>query len=125
MLDYTGREYDNPEHEALRKILQALFYKHTELDIRGINSEINISVEELSKLFEKAIESLGKHDNPSNVFKLVKYQAEFILSEANWHQLLRHRKVNWIVKDPSINNGITDSATYCRVGYGKFINGCN
>ncbi|MGH7890329.1 MAG: FAD-dependent thymidylate synthase [Thermodesulfobacteriota bacterium] len=29
------------------------------------------------------------------------------MSEACWHQLLRHRKVNWITQEPGVSNGIT------------------
>ncbi len=107
LLDFTGRENAKPENEAIRKVLQALFYKYSEADLESINSETSVEPVELVGLFEKAVNSLSKHDNPTNIFKLIKYEAEFILSEANWHQLLRHRKVNWIVKDPSVKNGIT------------------
>lgn len=107
LLDFTGRENINPENESIRKVLQALLYKYSDADLSDIDKEITVEAGELVKLFEKAVNSLSKHDNPTNIFKLIKYEAEFILSEANWHQLLRHRKVNWIVKDPSIKNGIT------------------
>lgn len=106
LLDYTGIGTDNPEFIALNKIVEALFYQHASAGTSNFRKK-NISSDELVKLFEKAVNTLGKHDNPSNIFKLVKYQAEFVLSEANWHQLLRHRKVNWIVKDPSVTCGVT------------------
>ena len=32
---------------------------------------------------------------------------EFVISEACWHQLLRHRKVKWIVREPSVGDGFT------------------
>ncbi|MGH7886029.1 MAG: FAD-dependent thymidylate synthase [Thermodesulfobacteriota bacterium] len=107
LLDYTGKGNENPEHEAIRKIVSALFFQYSESNLSDIENELSIEMNELISLFKKAVDGLSKYDNPNNVFKLVKYEAEFVLSEANWHQLLRHRKVNWIVKDPSIANGIT------------------
>ncbi|WP_232620976.1 hypothetical protein, partial [Virgibacillus salexigens] len=39
--------------------------------------------------------------NPPEAFKRVKYNADLLVSEANWHQLLRHnRKSNFIYSDP-------------------------
>jgi thymidylate synthase ThyX len=46
---------------------------------------------------ENAIKELlfeMKHfDNPPEVFKHIKYSAQFKVSEANWHQLLRHNRM--------------------------------
>ena len=67
----------------------------------------SLSSEELNSLFEKTVKHLDKYDNPAQTFNLINYEAEFIISEACWHQLLRHRKVNWIFGEPSIYNGIT------------------
>ncbi|NIP30955.1 MAG: thymidylate synthase, partial [Candidatus Dadabacteria bacterium] len=58
-------------------------------------------------LLRKCVDKLSKHDNPVNVFRFIDYEAEFVLSEACWHQLLRHRKVKWIIKEPGICHGIT------------------
>lgn len=107
LIDFTGSNSSNAENEAVAKIVYALLYKYSDLDYTGLNSSMKFSIDQLIEMFEAAVGGLGKHDNPVNPFRLVKYQAEFILSEANWHQLLRHRKVNWIFKDPSIYNGIT------------------
>lgn len=107
LLDYTGKGNKKPEHEAIKKVIRALYYQNSDLNLKSIENEIFVDSTDFESLFKKASESLGKHHNPSTAFKLVKYEAEFVLSEANWHQLLRHRKVNWIVKDPSIENGIT------------------
>lgn len=103
LLDFTGKGSENPEYHALGRIVDALNFSYSD---GSINTD-SFTLEQLAALFETAVNELGKHDNPDNIFKLVKYQAEFTLSEANWHQLLRHRKVNWIVKDPSVENGIT------------------
>lgn len=108
LLNWTGKESQNPEEEALKKIIKAVIFEHSDSSIEQINKEITSKkLEEIIPIFKKTVDRLGKYDNPLNIFKLVKYEAEFVLSEANWHQLLRHRKVNWIVKDPSVLNGTT------------------
>ena len=97
------------EDQALRNILSAILFEHSDLSYNEAAWEINgKSLEELLPLFKNTIENISKYDNPLNVFKLVKYEAEFVISEACWHQLLRHRKVEWIYKEPSITNGITE-----------------
>ena len=108
LLDWTGRGTSNPEEAAIDKMVMAILFEHSSLGYETIQKEISRkNLEEKLIILRKAIEKLGKHDNPINVFKLVNYEAEFTVSEACWHQLLRHRKVNWIVQEPSVLNGIT------------------
>lgn len=96
------------EDQALRNILSSILFEHSDLSYNEAAWEINgKSLEELLPLFKNTVENIRKYDNPLNVFKLVKYEAEFVISEACWHQLLRHRKVEWLYKEPSITNGIT------------------
>ncbi len=66
-----------------------------------------MSPEEKLIILKKALEKLGPHDNPLSAFNLIDYVAEFVVSEACWHQLLRHRKVNWLPQEPSVYSGIT------------------
>ena len=65
-----------------------------------------MSIEEKKVLVEIA-QYIGTHENPTDIFNLVQYQAEFCISEACWHQLLRHRKPTWVYKEPSVNYGVT------------------
>jgi len=96
------------EEQALKKILSAIIFEHSDLSFKEITNNVEgKSVEELLPLFQNTVKNIRKYDNPLNVFKLVEYEAEFVISEACWHQLLRHRKVDWIYKEPSIANGIT------------------
>ncbi len=108
LLNYSGKGNADPQHEALFEISRGLMFEFSELSSADIEKHLRSkSTEQLQKIFSAAVESLGKHDNPSGIFRSVDYSAEFILSEAAWHQLLRHRKVSWTVKEPSINYGIT------------------
>lgn len=108
LLDWTGKDAHNPEEAAVDKMIKAILFEHSDLRYEDIEKRTQ-SADWKSKLliFRKAIEKLGKYDNPINVFKLIGYEAEFIVSEACWHQLLRHRRVNWITQKPSVSNGIT------------------
>ena len=108
LLSWSGDTSDDPEEFALRQIIKAVIFEHSDRSYEDLSKIADSNtLEELLAIFKKAVENLGKFDNPVQVFKLVNYEAEFVISEACWHQLLRHRKVNWIYKEPSIYNGIT------------------
>src|SRR5690606_9726308 len=54
------------------------------------------------------LEGLGPHDNPHDATKSIRYRAEFIISEANWHQFLRHsRKIHFVAEPPGLQRGMT------------------
>jgi thymidylate synthase ThyX len=108
LLDWTGKDMPNAEESAIMKMVNVILFEHSDLGYEGI--EISTKQNDLQNnllILRKAIENLGKFDNPINTFRLINYEAEFTISEACWHQLLRHRRVNWFYKDPSVSNGIT------------------
>ena len=107
LFDYTGRGKENPQAEALREIARGLLFEFSGLSVGEIERHLSENTPELEKIFSIAVEELGKHDNPVGIFRSIGYNAEFVLSEAAWHQLLRHRKVNWTVKEPSVCDGVT------------------
>ncbi len=108
LIDWTGKDRDEPENYALSKMINAMVYEHSTQNYTTVESKLNsMDLNEKLGLLQKITQDLGKYDNPVNAFRYVEYEAEFIISEACWHQLLRHRKVNWIYKEPDIHNGIT------------------
>jgi thymidylate synthase ThyX len=108
LLNWTGKNSPNAELESIDEMVKAILFEHSLSSYTEIEKDINgRSLEEKLQILNKSIEKLGKFDNPVNALKLVKYDVEFVISEACWHQLLRHRKVNWIVKEPGIQSGIT------------------
>lgn len=108
LLNWTGRGSSDPEKEALELIARAAVYEYSELTADEVSEVLSgQDPGQAITIFNSLLQDLGKHDNPVNILKLVRYEAEFTISEACWHQLLRHRKVNWIPKDPSILNGVT------------------
>jgi thymidylate synthase ThyX len=108
LIDWTGKCERNSEEAAIDKMIKAILFEHSDLGYADVERKIqSADLESKLIILRNAIDRLGWHDNPINVFKLVDYEAEFVVSEACWHQFLRHRKVNWIVQEPSVSNGIT------------------
>lgn len=108
LLDWTGKGSHAPEEAAIDKMIKAILFEHSALGYDEIEESLK-GQDPASKLaiLKKSLEKLGKYDNPVNALRLVGYEAEFVISEACWHQLLRHRKTDWIYKDPSVSHGIT------------------
>lgn len=108
LISWTGDTSENPQDFALKQIIKGTLFEYQDKEYKEISSYVeSLTSEELSSLFEKTVKHLDKYDNPAKTLNLINYEAEFIISEACWHQLLRHRKVNWIFGEPSIYNGIT------------------
>jgi len=108
LLNWTGKDSPDPEAVAIDTMVKAILFEHLALGYEDIDKDLSSSsLEEKLDILKKSLEKLGKFDNPVNALKLVKYEVEFVISEACWHQLLRHRKVNWITKEPGIQSGIT------------------
>ena len=108
LLNWTGKDSPDPEAVAIDTMVKAILFEHLALGYEDIDKDLSSSsLEEKLDILKKSLEKLGKFDNPVNALKLVKYEVEFVISEACWHQLLRHRKVKWISKEPGIQSGIT------------------
>lgn len=59
-------------------------------------------------LINDSVHEMQHFDNPPEAFKRVRYSVELCVSEANWHQLLRHnRKTDFQFSEPSVYHGIT------------------
>ncbi len=108
LIDWTGKGSPNPEGTATDKMIKTILFEHSDSGYDEIDESLK-GQDPASKLaiLKKSLEKLGKYDNPVNALRLVQYEAEFVISEACWHQLLRHRKTDWIYKDPSVSHGIT------------------
>jgi len=108
LIDWTGKNGSNAEEAAVDKMVKAILYRHSNVRYEDLERGLaEMSPEEKLIILKKALEKLGPYDNPLDAFKLVDYVVEFVVSEACWHQLLRHRKVNWLPQEPSVYSGIT------------------
>lgn len=67
----------------------------------------NLTISELNSLFKKSIKKLGNYDIPLENFHRVNYTFELFISEACWHQLLRHRQAHFYDSIPDVKNGLT------------------
>ncbi len=102
LAEWTGADKSDPQASALGKITGGLA---CESGFPG--GAEKLSPVQSERIFLSAIEGLGVYDNPHNALKLVGYSADFVISEACWHQLLRHRKVEWFAAEPSVSSGVT------------------
>lgn len=67
-----------------------------------------MSVTQKEEMLRTALVTLGPYDNPHPVFDQVRLKLFLTVSEANWHQLLRHnRRTAFIFQPPSPHGGIT------------------
>jgi thymidylate synthase ThyX len=108
LLTWTGKNSSNAELESIDTMVKAILFEHSGSSYAKIEEALSKKgLDDKLEILKKAVEKLGKFDNPINALKLVKYDVEFVISEACWHQLLRHRKTNWIVQEPGIQSGIT------------------
>lgn len=124
LIDWTGKDSLDPEEIALDRMANAILFEHSDLSYDSI--ERKLSDKDISgklEILKRSIEKLGKFDNPINAFKLVQYSAEFVISEACWHQLLRHRKTDWIYKEPGVSDGITIPPNALSAGTGDVLRG--
>ena len=108
LIDWTGKGTPDAEDAALGKIAGALVYESSGASYEAVSEELSrMSPDDKAEIFRKSVEKLGKYDNPVAALRLVGYTAEFVISEACWHQLLRHRKTDWFFQDPAVSHGIT------------------
>ncbi len=104
LVDWTGGDGADGQAAALRKVAGMLAYETSFIEAEEVE---RLSPQELETVFRLGMEKLGGHDNPHDSLKLVSYTAEFTISEACWHQLLRHRKADWFAKEPCVSFGVT------------------
>ena len=96
------------ELRALDRLLGAWLTQHGELGWPETEVVLaRMTPAEKLDLFDRAVRALGPHDPPQDALKFVRYVAEFNVSEANWHQLLRHsRRVHFAAQAPTVEHGI-------------------
>ncbi|MGA8941214.1 MAG: FAD-dependent thymidylate synthase [Thermoactinomyces sp.] len=99
-----------PDYEkALQELATWLIISETSLSYAEAEQQaLSYSTKQLEELAEAALCNLRFFDNPRNEFHHLQYQFEFMISEANWHQLLRHnRRTHFSYGLPTIRFGYT------------------
>jgi thymidylate synthase ThyX len=81
---------------------QSLLYEDAEQIV------LNLSIEQQEAMVEEALSRLRFFDNPIDELQHITYTMELKISEANWHQLLRHnRRTHFSYGKPTIFLGYT------------------
>ncbi|MBX6376948.1 MAG: FAD-dependent thymidylate synthase [Clostridia bacterium] len=102
LLDWTGRGEPDAEEAALDLVTAALLHPLVHGDRRPLLDLRERSRAEKRELFRRAVAHLGPHDEALPALHCLRYRVEFTLSEAAWHQLLRHnRKMDFFPAPPS------------------------
>lgn len=97
--------YEN-EKDALISLLSPILSIQNSCSINQTNNKLaGLSLTELIEIFNSSIKNIGLYDEPWENFHQIRYTFELKISEACWHQLLRHRKTDFFVSDPSVKNG--------------------
>ncbi|TCS96941.1 FAD-dependent thymidylate synthase [Hazenella coriacea] len=95
--------------QALKDIALTLFIQIRSLTYEHAKDIIDsLTLEELEKITQESLSNLQFFDNPMDEFQHLIYRMELKVSEANWHQLLRHnRRTAFSFGQPTIHLGFT------------------
>ncbi|MBA4552141.1 FAD-dependent thymidylate synthase [Thermoactinomyces vulgaris] len=95
--------------EALTELVTRLIISETALSYEQAHQQArSYSREQKEQIAETALSELRFFDNPRWEFEHIHYQFELLISEANWHQLLRHnRRTHFSHGLPTIHLGYT------------------
>ncbi|NLN19478.1 MAG: FAD-dependent thymidylate synthase [Firmicutes bacterium] len=95
LLRFTGQDTDSPEETARQIVAQ-------------VAAASGVHIDKSCEPLEAMIADMGPHDVPPPAFHWIRYDCLFTLSEAAWHQLLRHcRGMHFQWGPPEISNGYT------------------
>ncbi len=96
-----------------RKVLDQaviqLYISEHQLTYQQASNYVNtLSLAEKEALIDKSLKHLRFFDHPIDIFRHLTYQMEMHISEANWHQLLRHnRGTAFTYGEPTVKLGYT------------------
>lgn len=99
-----------PDYQvALRQLVTDLFVSEATLSYEEAKNRVDqLSVPELEQIVMDSLSDLRFFDHPLEQFRQLTYRFECQVSEANWHQLLRHnRSTHFVYGEPSIRFGFT------------------
>jgi|GEM_PF-450119 len=97
------------ESEIIAHIIALLLMKHEDLPYKAAYYKAKcLGKEKQEQIIKDLLFEMQHFDMAPEEFKHVQYQVEFFVSEANWHQLLRHnRKTDFVFSNPTPHFGIT------------------
>lgn len=101
------RWLDVPDYrKALQALVAGLWTSHGWPLAEALQRSADMSLEELEKWVRRAWEDLEFFEHPHEAFHSVTYRVAVSVSEANWHQLLRHnRGAHFVYGPPRAKSG--------------------
>lgn len=97
------------EGAAIDEILAHLYMQSKDLTYSAAETVVkNMDLDKKHEMIQDLLFEMQHFDMAPESFKQIKYKASFLVSEANWHQLLRHnRKTDFTFSKPTTKFGIT------------------
>ncbi|MCS1351802.1 FAD-dependent thymidylate synthase [Mechercharimyces sp. CAU 1602] len=97
-------DYETTLNKLMEQLLIHLGYSYEEAHTHSKS----LTIGEKEERMQDALQHLQFFDNPMELFQHVHYQVEMKISEANWHQLLRHnRGARFTYGEPTTRFGYT------------------
>ncbi|OYD07257.1 FAD-dependent thymidylate synthase [Paludifilum halophilum] len=106
----SARFIDMPDYEeALDQLCIHLFIEEYQAAYEQATAAIRrLSIAEKERRMDAALQHLQLFDHPLDLFRHLTYHMEMCISEANWHQLLRHnRGTHFSYGQPTVERGYT------------------
>ncbi|MEB9561562.1 FAD-dependent thymidylate synthase [Bacillus cereus] len=96
------------EDAAINEIITHLLIENESLTYVAANNIVKVMDKEKKlEMIQDMLFEMQHFDTPPESFKQIQYKASFLISEANWHQLLRHnRKTDFTFAKPTTKFGI-------------------
>jgi thymidylate synthase ThyX len=110
-------DYPDSEKSALISLLSSIISAQRGINQVNIKKHLeSITKSELVKLFKDITNVMGLYDEPWDEFHQIRYNFQLYISEACWHQLLRHRKCEFYYSEPNVHNGLTIPESIKKAG---------
>lgn len=97
------------ELTVINHLVATLAVRHSDVPYANalVTAKFNMTLEQKEQLVRDLLFEMKHFDMAPPEFNHIRYSADFLVSEANWHQLLRHnRKTDFTFSNPSPAFGI-------------------
>lgn len=117
---YTG---EDSNITLLDNLIKHILFSYSGKPLSIIDKTMeHLSYEDKNSILNNAIKDIGQFDHLIEAFRTIRYEFQVLLSEASWHQLLRHRMINFNVFKPTIEYGYIVPPNIEKAGCIKLFN---
>ncbi|MBE3578838.1 MAG: FAD-dependent thymidylate synthase [Caldanaerobacter subterraneus] len=114
LLDYTGKGTD---FSPVDTVVAHILFTYSGKEFVEVKEKVKaMKEEEKEKVIKTAVEEIGEFDHLIDAFKSVRFKFQLKISEANWHQLLRHRTIIFDWTEPTVENGFVIPPNVVKAG---------